>query len=330
MTSRPRYQPIDARDVTSEVAAFGARSVNGRVTPTNTNGTGVTETLRAKLPRPADVFQTFQRGGSDALAAAVREQDAEEEARQEDKLRRAQAEYESYLASRHTGAANVIDDDANADGEAAEGEGPSYDDNFRKIKEDADKAAEAIRTSSPRTMTAAPASVPVPVQPTSTPSVVSRPISTIDIDRLWDWLRADAAGKAPHAWMFLGREYATSIDLHNAVGTIANDRERSAIRAIDVNGVHVGFFMLKPIDRASNTAMLHLYLSPMVRMQILTLAPYILSGARQIIPPTMNLATNSPREDERFARFFEQFGFRAYVMFVQFGEGQAPIAYPNR
>ena len=339
MQPRRSYTPVDARDVTGELAAFTGRGTNGRVTPTrhvNGNGTSTTDVMRAKLPRATDVFKTLREGGSDALANAVREQEAEERAVEEEKLRRSQAEYDSYLSRRERPTVEelqeILDEPDTQVEVASDGSVRPYDENFRRLEADARRAAEQIKATSPASVIAPQIMMPAPsLQTTAMPpvtsvvsDVVSRLVTTVDVDHLWDWLRADASKPDDHAWMFLGRSFPTSPALHEHIRALANN-PNAAIRSLDVKQGHIGFYVLNPIDKVNNTAMLHVYLAPAIRMNILTLAPYILTGARQIIGPRMNLATYSPREHERFERFFSQFGFKMYVTFVQHGEGQTPI-----
>jgi hypothetical protein len=312
------YRPQDARDVTAEMLAFSGRGRNGRPS-------GVDETMRRQLPRPP-----FPPSG-EALEVALRQQEESERARSDAQTREAERRYRAGLAeiARRRGQpvdvpVEVLDDD-NLQEEIQENE--SQEDKVKRLYAEAAEAARMLRErgAAPASPTG-PASVPLPVSagasphpartpppPVPTADVIARSVTAIDIDRLWDWIRANVEeGQA-----FLGRQFQTSLDLHHFIGDMSQSGEG---RALDVEGHHVGFFALHPIDRVHNTAMLHFYLSLAVRGQFARLFPYILSGARQIIPPTMHLAVVAPAHaPDVMNRLLRPFNFVQHTIFLQYG-----------
>lgn len=316
-TPRPR-QFVNAQDITSELAIFSGKSPNG------SRPKSVTEMMRQSLPTPStgrSAIDIFAEGGSEALADAVRDQEARDRDHNERTQREADEQYQRFLDGRQSNNdEEVIEIDDNGRvidpvDQRPRGRELSNDDAVAAIYAEADRAAARIRQNSRRSTPVTPL-----VQPPSEPAQAASPvqmraIDTPDIDNLWDWLRHDPN---PTGVMFF-KKFGTSRDLHDYVESYSKH-----IRAIDAmsNGryTHIGFFVLFPVDTSSQTAMLHVYLAPSVRGHFDKIFPYVLTGSRQLIPPTMNLVIHPGHNDvNAFGRLVAPYQFTAETMFVQPG-----------
>lgn len=101
-----------------------------------------------------------------------------------------------------------------------------------------------------------PAPDPDPVPPAATSPLQFTDPTEEDIDRLWDWIRADPA-PAPAL-----QAMKTSRELREAVGrfAIAEAEGTGLLRSIQWRGTHVGFGYLAPI--VGGVGMAHGYLDP--------------------------------------------------------------------
>jgi hypothetical protein len=106
-----------------------------------------------------------------------------------------------------------------------------------------------------------------------TPDIVfsSSTPTDADLDRLWDWVRADD----DQGYEFFGFTPETSQRLRQHFLAIHSNPNAVAL-AIMTNDTHAGFVVFNPIDRTSMTAVVHLYLAPAVRGQALTVVPQLL------------------------------------------------------
>ena len=148
------------------------------------------------------------------------------------------------------------------------------------------------------------------------PGIAVRPVTLVDIDNLWDWVRSDE----DHGRAFLGRVMPTSLDLH-AFFRDLQDREATgatATFAVDQHGVHVGFVVFDPISLQMATACLHLYLAPEVRGSLAVLLPALLGLADERFPAlTLLVATTSAAA----ARLYRPFGFETTFVLRRVAQG---------
>lgn len=152
---------------------------------------------------------------------------------------------------------------------------------------------------------------------THSSGITLSPILVGDIDRLWDWLRADA----DHGYAFLGKTFATSVELHQFARLIVTQFEPNALamlRAIYYKDQHIGFAMLAPILAAERTALMHLYLRKDVRGSLYQLARPLVELA-MVVAPGVHLAVYAA--DVQWAKLYRSvlgpLGFVEHVMFVR-------------
>lgn len=282
------YVPHDSQDVTAELAAMAGRGPNGRLS------SSFADRARADLPAP-----TFR---SDPEAQAVQR-----------KLDGLAAEAYAAFQEGRASPTTVRDDGP----ERARDDAPAAPIGDRyvvpdELRQEAERAAVQIRQTAP----------PAPAAPRAAPvlgeggTLAARLISAQDIDRLWDWLRQDPAG----GQAFFGRAFASSVDLHRAAAELAH---AAIIRALELHGQHAGFFLLWPIDQATNTTVLHLFLAPEVRHTASALYPTLLAEARRAIGPRFNLAVqcrDGTRNMDLYERVLVPYGFKPYVVYIQAGQ----------
>lgn len=147
--------------------------------------------------------------------------------------------------------------------------------------------------------------------------LIAMPVRVGDVDRLWDWLRADAdKGQA-----FLGKPMTTSVALHAQIRFLVEQTEPEGvaiIRSLYWHEEHFGFAMLAPILAADQTALLHIYLKKDARGALATLVQALVELAGQAVPG-MHLAVSSA--DATWARLHRSLlaplGFIEHTMFVR-------------
>lgn len=147
--------------------------------------------------------------------------------------------------------------------------------------------------------------------------LIAMPVRVGDVDRLWDWLRADAdKGQA-----FLGKPMTTSVALHAQIRFLVEQTEPEGvaiIRSLYWHEEHFGFAMLAPILAADRTALLHIYLKKDARGALATLVQALVELAEQAVPG-MHLAVSSA--DATWARLHRSLlaplGFVEHTMFVR-------------
>lgn len=131
-------------------------------------------------------------------------------------------------------------------------------------------------------------------------SVTVREVTDEDVDRLWDWVRAEA----DKGQRFLGRVMTTSKQLHEWVATFGP--HLYAITDVDD---HVGFVGFNPIVYPAGMpgqAVVHLFLSAPVRGQMHRIVPQLLDLAAVQYPGvTLRIITTEPG----FAKLLQPFGF---------------------
>lgn len=169
----------------------------------------------------------------------------------------------------------------------------------------------------PRAVKMPGGSEPLPPGALSHPSgLLAMPLRVADVDRLWDWLRADGdQGRA-----FLGVPITTSPSLHDHLSFLAKDAEQQGvalIRALYWKGTHFGFAMLAPILADEATALMHIYLMKEARGSLQAILPALVALAQQAAPGK-HLAVASP--DKVWAKLHRTLlaplGFVEHTMFV--------------
>lgn len=148
------------------------------------------------------------------------------------------------------------------------------------------------------------------------PSLEAGMLRAEDVDRLWDWIRQDADG-GQH---FLGRTFATSIELHAFMKQIF-DLESSGLaimRSLYWSHEHFGFAMLAPILAAERTTLLHIYLRQDARGSLGQLVGPLIEIAT-IMLPNVHLAVYSPDDawERLHQRLLTPLGFRKHAMFIR-------------
>lgn len=152
------------------------------------------------------------------------------------------------------------------------------------------------------------------------PGITAHPVSFLDVDRLWDWIRSDSdRGQA-----FLGTAVETSLDLHQRIRQIQSHEAmgvamvRSLYREGDTaTGWHLGFLMLHPILSQERMAVVSMYLQRDSRGYELRILPAVLALAAQIVPG-FKLAVMAADEGQRqaYAALLQPLGFTPHTMFV--------------
>lgn len=142
------------------------------------------------------------------------------------------------------------------------------------------------------------------------------PVTVRDVDRLWDWIRADA----DNGQSFLGTLVKSSLELHKFLQQIvASEKDGIAIiRSLHGGEHHLGFAMLAPILTDERTAIMHIYLEKAYRGGLAQIVGPLVDMAEQVAPG-VHLAVWSP--DDTWARLHRKlltpFGFTERVMFIR-------------
>ena len=147
--------------------------------------------------------------------------------------------------------------------------------------------------------------------PESDPSLATisvRPVVDGDIDRLWDWVRADD----DRGQTFLGFQPATARELYGMFASRFSGSPDTAAWAIDEQGIHQGFVLFNPITPQPLSATVHLYLSVAVRGRFLKIVQQLL-GLLDAQYPLLSLVVVTP--DHARARLYRKVGFAmSYVL----------------
>lgn len=121
-----------------------------------------------------------------------------------------------------------------------------------------------------------------------------RDVEEADVDRLWDWVRADE----DKGLRFLGITPSTSAEMRERLELYAS------LVAIDEGGVHVGFGGFGPVTTIY--VLIHLYLSTAVRGDLRRLAPAFIEESQRRYPGTkLSTVALTPAE----VRLYCSFGF---------------------
>lgn len=162
--------------------------------------------------------------------------------------------------------------------------------------------------------------VPPPVtrheQAPDTPTLHLRSIAPTDVDRLWDWIRADGDGGTT----FFGRTFDHGMELYHfcsGLGT-AEAKGIAYARTIAYGGTHLGFLVLSPIISTDRVAILHTYLGPHARANAEALIPMLVQLAESIVPG-FKLAVPCPSDEWRkfYTRVLTPLGFAPHTLFVR-------------
>ena len=132
-------------------------------------------------------------------------------------------------------------------------------------------------------------------------TVTVRPVEDADIDRLWDWIRADA----DRGQVFLGFVPATARELYGMFANRFSGQPDTAAWAIDEHGAHQGFVLFNPIT-TQLTATVHLYLSQAARGRFLEIVQQLLDFMDATYPK-LSLVIVTP--DAARARLYQKAGF---------------------
>ena len=147
----------------------------------------------------------------------------------------------------------------------------------------------------------APQPEPDPEPDLDLATISVRPVEDADIDRLWDWVRADE----DRGQVFLGFQPATARELYGMFATRFSGQPDTAAWAIDEQGAHQGFALFNPIT-PHLTATVHLYLAPAVRGRFLEIVQQLL-GLLDAQYPKLSLNVVTP--DPARARLYQKAGF---------------------
>lgn len=149
--------------------------------------------------------------------------------------------------------------------------------------------------------------------PKAASAVSLRQTTVDDVDRLWDWIRADRDGTTA----FLGHSHQNSRAFFEQVGQIAA-KEQSGVawmRSIARGDDLIGFVILDPITRGTSpVGTCHIYINPETRGQLPALLPSILAdGDRQLPNMTYFVAT----QDEALSSLLKSAGFTAQIVLTR-------------
>ncbi len=162
-----------------------------------------------------------------------------------------------------------------------------------------------------------PATVPTGVVASLTfPELVARPVLVEDIDRLWDWIRADKDQGAS----FLGRTFTHSIALHEFARQMgqAEMAGLAITRAIHYGPHHLGFAMLAPILAQERTALMHIYLRQDVRGQLAKFTAPLVEIAERVAPGVHLAVASADATWQRLHRsILVPLGFTEHALFVK-------------
>lgn len=192
----------------------------------------------------------------------------------------------------------------------------------------AETAAEAVGRTAAHFLTgmstvpvqAAPIPQPVPQQ-----YLTSRVIEEADIDRLWDWLRADTDGSNG----FFGFMPKTSRHLRGIIDALVQGESNGVgmIRSLVIEqalgdkiqaSTHFGFAMVAPMFSEDRLALLHIFLEPRHRGQL----PNMLGGlfdlaAKELPGYKLAVLPSSDAQRRFYGTHLPQLGFQTFTLFVK-------------
>lgn len=132
-------------------------------------------------------------------------------------------------------------------------------------------------------------------------------VSVEDVDRLWDWARADVEGVEA----FLGKQFTNSRALFADIAKLAEQERNShaAFFAIRESDALRGFVLLWPIYREQGknpVATTHIYLEPDTQGRLPALLPQLMNEADRLAPG-VNLCVITQRQE--WATMLQSAGF---------------------
>lgn len=273
---------------------------------------------------------------SEALAEAVADQERERAQRKRQRDRQARQEYREYLISTGRDPEEFMDegDDGPSD-KARSAPRPTNREALARLQQEADEydASSGDRFSDRDDE----ASVPTrrapgvitderdlqPLVPARSNSRREAPVFAAnqptvgDVDRLWDWIRADNNTR------FIGHKLASSVELHNlmiacAQGEHAANGPVSLVRSLYLQTApehpHIGFGILVPVLLPEKVAGLHLYLRADHRGQIAEIAPSLLDVAAKVMPGVRLAVMDA---NPKWGGFMLSLGFVPHTIFLQ-------------
>ena len=161
-----------------------------------------------------------------------------------------------------------------------------------------------------------PATSPTNIHPFVKPQgVVLDPVTVDDVDRLWDWVRADKDGTSA----FLGATFENSRALFTYVEKVAEQERNShaAFYAIREPDALLGFVLLWPIFREQGknpVATTHVYLEPESRGRLSALLPMLMAEADRIAP-SLDLRVVTTRSE--WATMLQAVGFESHLVLTR-------------
>lgn len=164
--------------------------------------------------------------------------------------------------------------------------------------------------------------------PTSAPStfLAIHRVTDEDVDRLWDWLRADPGS----AQAFFANLPKTSMQLQSIIAALHNGEAAGVgmIRSLRIERTqgplgtplseHIGFAMAAPMFTDEKIAMLHIYLSSNYRGQLQQMLPSFLDLAAQELPSfRFAVMPNGAAQLRLYGALLPPLGFTTHTMFVR-------------
>lgn len=142
--------------------------------------------------------------------------------------------------------------------------------------------------------------------------MTARLCTLADVDRLWDWIRADA----PSGVRFIGKPLSNSQQLHALMTAVAKGEgtQASLARSIYLGDTHAGFVVLLPILLIEKMAAVHVYLPPASRGLLPNMLPSLLQLAADVMPDIkLAVMGMTPSLD----KLLHPYGFRMQTVFLQ-------------
>lgn len=160
------------------------------------------------------------------------------------------------------------------------------------------------------------ATKPTAPAPPPQPALSLRPVEVEDLDRMWDWIRADVDQGAA----FFSRPIANSLELHQVFRGLldAETRGFGLVRSIGIAQTHLGFLMLAPMLTTERVTLMHVYLSLEYRNELARVAAALMDEVQALVPE-YQLAVYSA--SDAWARLhwkvLEPLGFARHTLFVR-------------
>lgn len=146
--------------------------------------------------------------------------------------------------------------------------------------------------------------------PAQTQAVTLRPVTTEDVDQLWDWSRSDAEGVTA----FLGRQLQNSRELFTAIGRLASLQQSGAawMQSIARDSALIGFVLVCPIQRSNDlphpVGTVHIYVSQSERGDLQAIVQSMLDAYDGTYEPmTLSVIVSRPE----WAAVLQPLGFES-------------------